>query len=185
MITEDDIKFYNLAQNLPNYNEALTTNWQVVFNKFPGIIYFAQSVTIPSITVNGIRTTYKNQRMFAPDNQIDYGQLTITFIVDEDFENYDALFKEFLVQEKAEKGNGNNLRELLHDMSVIRMSSNKVPTAVFKFTDVSLTTLGSINYTSTGAESDVIICDASFNITQMQVHSFRKSNLLDGKLKCD
>lgn len=185
MITDQDREIYNQAQNLQNYNEALSTNWQLVFNKFPGIIYFAQSVTIPDVTVNGIRIAHKNQRMFAPDNLIEYGQLTVTFIIDEDFENYDALLKEFQVQEKATKGNGDNIREILHDLSVIRLSSNKVPIAVFKFTDASLTSLGSINYTSTNSEADLIVCDVSFNITQMYVERLRKSNLLDGTLKCD
>lgn len=171
------------AQNLPNYNEALTTNWQLVFSKFPEIDYFAQSVTIPSISVSGTRTNFKNQRMFSPDNLIDFGQLTVTFTVDEDFNNYDALLREFFNQEKNTDGT-NKIRDLLHDVSVIRMSSNKVPIATFKFTDASLNSLGSINYTSTGAEPDILVCDATFNVTQMYIIPYRNSNNLDGTLTC-
>ena len=54
----------------------------------------------------------------------------------------------------------------------------------FKFTDASLTNLGSINYTSTGAEAEIIICDVSFNVTQMYIQRFRKSNILDGNIEC-
>lgn len=185
MIIDEDPRLYNESLNLKNYNEALVTNWQLVFESFPGIDYFAQSVTIPSITVDGIRVPHKNQRMFVPDNLIEYGQLTVTFIIDEDFENYDILLEEFRKQEKATQGNGNNIRELLHDVSVIRYSSNKVPIAVFKFRDASLTNLGSINYTSTVSEAEVILCDISLNITDMVVERFRKSNELDGTLKCE
>lgn len=180
--TQEEI--LNRAQNLRNYNEALTTSWELVFNKFPHLEYFAQMVTIPSVTVNGIRTPFQNQRTFMPDNQVDFGQLNVSFIVDEDFENYDAILEEFKKQDTAGKGNGNNIREILHDLSVIRYSSNKVPIAVFKFTDVSLNNLGSITYTSTGAEAEIIICDVSFNVTEMYVQRFRKSNTLDGTIEC-
>jgi hypothetical protein len=184
MIDNTEIEIFNRSQNLKNYNEALTTSWELVFNKFPDLIYFAQSVTIPSVTVDGIKTSFQNQRMYLPDNQIDYGQLNISFIVDEDFENYDAILEEFKRQETAGKGNGNKIREILHDLTVIRYSSNKVPIAVFKFTDASLTNLGSINYTSTGAEAEIIICDVSFNVSQMYIQRFRKSNILDGTIEC-
>lgn len=182
----NDYELYSSrAQNLPNYNEALATSWMLVFNKFPDLIYFAQSVTIPGVTTSGIRTTFKNQRTFMPDNQIEFSDFTAQFIVDEDFANYDALLQEFFVQEKATQGNGNNIRELLHDFSVVRLSSNRVPIAVFKFTDASLNSLGSISYNTTGSEPDLLICDVTFNVTQMYVQSFRKSNEKDGQLTCN
>lgn len=177
----EDYDYTTLATNQPNYNEAMTTNFLVSFKKFPGLTYFAQNVTIPSVSVNGIRTPFQNQRTYMPDNQIDFGQLTITFIVDEDFANYDTLFQEFLNQEKG-KG---SVQTLLHDLTVIRYSSNKVPISAFKFANASLTNLGSINYSTTGSESDLIVCDVSFNVTRMEIEVLRKANKKDGELNCN
>lgn len=173
------------AQSLKNYNEAFSSSFELVINRFPELLYFVTSVTLPSVTVDGVRTTFKNQRTFYSDNVIEYGQLILTFQVDEDFENYDALFKEFKLQEKASEGNGGNIKEILHDLTLIRLSSNKVPIALIKFTDASLTSLGSINYTTTSSEADIIICDITFNVTEMVIEPLRKSNLLDGSLTCN
>ena len=164
---------------LDNYNTALTTNWQVSFHKFEGLAYFAQNVTIPSLSVSGIPVNYRNRVAVMPDNKIDFGQLTISFQVDEDFTNYDRLFKEFLLQETASSGQGKKISEVLHDLTVTRLSSNNVPIARFNFKGCSLTMLGSINYTSINNDSDIALCDASFSVSRMEIENLRKSNLRD------
>lgn len=168
-------------QRRDNYNLAFVTNWQCTFASFPDLVYFAQNVTIPSVTVNGIITPFKNQRTFMPDNRIDFGQLTITFLVDEDFNNYDRLFKEFLLQEKAPDGKP-KIKEVFHDLTVTRLSANNVPIASFKFTGCTLNNIGSINYNTTGNDPDLVVCDVSFNITRMEIVNLRKSNLKDNEV---
>lgn len=182
MSYERDENDYSLSTNLENYNEAFLTSWKFVCNKFPDLVYFAQLVTIPSISVSGIKLHYKNQNTTLPDNVIDFGQLIISFIVDEDFNNYDRLIGEFFKQERAPTGEG-SIRKILHDITVIRLSSNNVPIAQFDFKDCALNNVGSISYTSTGTEPDLAICDVSFSITRMNITNLRKSNLLDGYLE--
>ena len=169
-------------QNLANLNEAFVTSWQMVCNDFPEIVYFAQNVTVPSISISFVPVPFRNQLAKYPDNKIEFGSLTVTFIVDEDFNNYDKLFKEFLKIETAEDGQGSNIRSVLHDITVTRLSSNNVPIARFIFTDCSLADIGSINYTTTGSEPDVAVCDVSFNVTRMEIENLRKANKLDGML---
>ncbi len=172
----------NELNRLENYNNALTTNWQVTFHKFEALQYFAQNVTIPSLNVDGIPVTYKNTRAYLPDNKIEFGQLTVSFVVDEDFVNYDRLFREFLLQETASKDRGRKIDEVLHDLTVTRLSSNNVPIARFNFKGCSLTSLGSINYTTTGNDPDIALCDVSFNVTRMEIENLRKSNIKDDEV---
>lgn len=171
----------NNMQRLDNYNLAFVTNWQCSFKDFPDLVYFAQNVTIPSLSVNGIQTPYKNQRTFMPDNRIDFGQLTITFLVDEDFNNYDTLIKEFFLQEKAPDGRP-KMKEVFHDLTVTRLSSNNVPIARFIFSGCTLTNVGSISYNTTGSDPDLVVCDASFNVTRMEIENLRKSNKRDNEV---
>ena len=173
---------YSRSSNLDNYNEAYVTSWKFVCNKFPDLVYFAQLVTIPSINVSGIKVHYKNQNTTLPDNVIDFGQLIISFIVDEDFNNYDRLISEFFKQERAPNGEG-RIQKVLHDITVMRLSSNNVPIAQFDFKDCALQNVGSISYTSTGTEPDLAICDVTFSITRMSITNLRKSNRLDGYLQ--
>lgn len=169
-------------RRMDNYNTALVTNWQVSFHKFFELEYFAQSVIIPSLSVSGIPVDYRNRRAMMPDNKIDFGQLTISFIVDEDFKNYDRLFQEFMLQEVASRGQGMKIEEVLHDLTVTRLSSNNVPIARFNFKGCSLTSLGSINYVTNGNDSDQVLCDVSFNVSRMEIENLRKSNLRDDEV---
>lgn len=152
-----------------NYNPALISSWIISFAKIPEIVYFAQNVTLPSVSVDAIPVPFKNFRNPIPDNTIVWGDITISFIIDEEFINYDRLIKEFLLQEKATDGNANNHNELFSDMTVTRMSSNNRELSKFVLKNISLNSLGSINFNSNSTDPDSIFCDATFSVGRMEI----------------
>ena len=64
----------------------------MLVKKLPNTKYFATGVNIPSVTVGeSIQPTPLGANIKLPD-KIAYGEMTITFIVDENMENWTELF---------------------------------------------------------------------------------------------
>lgn len=170
----DNKKDYINVNTVENYNNALSTNWIVIFHNLPNVQYFVQSINLPSISVDTIPVPYMNQTAKIPDNKINFGDLSMTFIIDEDFVNYDALMAELFTQEDSNVNVKYN-NKVFHDITVTRMSSNNVPIARWHLEACSLNMLGAVNYDSTQSEPALIVCDASFSVTRMSVEHMRKS----------
>ena len=71
-----------------NYNNALSTSFKFVIDIIPSLTYFAQSVTIPTLTVDSIETKIRNYRAKLPDNHMVMDDLMLQFLVDEDYYNF-------------------------------------------------------------------------------------------------
>lgn len=166
----------NPYRNLDNYNPSYATSWIMSAGAIPEMDYFIQNVTIPSITVDTIIAPYKNYEVKLADNRISFSDLVITFVIDEDFNNYDKMIERFLLNEMASRGKGNDYKEVLNKITLTRLSANNVPIARFHFNDCVLNSLGSITYTSMGSEPDLLVCDASFSVNRMEIERIGKSN---------
>lgn len=170
----DNKKDYPNNLTIENYNNALTTSWIVTFHHLPNLQYFCQSLTLPSMNVDYIPVNFRNYTGKVPDNKINFGDLVLTFIVDEDYVNYDSLMDELFLQEDSSQEMTYN-NTVLHDITVTRLSSNNVPIARYHLEACSLNSLAGLNYSTTQSDPDLVVCDASFSVTRMVVEKLRKS----------
>lgn len=71
-----------------NKNYLQETNYRFVLKKTPALNFFCTGVSMPSLSMNSIDHHNPFQRMPETGVQATFDQLTITYIVDEDMENY-------------------------------------------------------------------------------------------------
>ena len=62
--------------------------FKFVIKKTPNVNYFVQSVSLPSITLNRVDVPNPFIKIPLPGDHLDFGELTLTFKVDEDLKNY-------------------------------------------------------------------------------------------------
>lgn len=72
-------------------NFLTTSRFLVNLSRLPGVDFYCQSVTTPDINVNTNLTKYSVGYTYETDTQISYGNLTLTFIVDENLDNYNQV----------------------------------------------------------------------------------------------
>ena len=145
---------------LLNFNDALQTSFVFKMAKSPLLTYSTQNVTFPSISVNDIPVNYKNYNGYVPSNTIQYEPLNLSFVVDENFINYDYLYKQLLIY--SQKPQSGNISEVFDELHVFRLNSAKKPIADIVFHNTFCTNLSSIDYNTNSSTDDMIICNATF-----------------------
>lgn len=152
---------------MTNFDDAHQTNFVLKLEKSPELSYNTQNVTFPSVSVSSIETPYRNAKAYLPDNVVQYDPLTITFVVDEDFKNYNYLFKEMLSY--AGKKDTNEIKKVFDTIHIFRLNNDKVPIADIAFIDGFCTDLSSVEYSVNVSDDDIIVCTATFRYQTFEI----------------
>lgn len=86
-----------------NLNDAQANKWVGIFQGMEGLMLKIISVPIPAIAagLSEIGGT-ENVTLFVPGDHVVYDDLSIDFLIDEDFKNYEALFNWAVANTKDE-----------------------------------------------------------------------------------
>lgn len=154
-----------------NYNNAISTSFKVNVDKIPELTYFAQSITLPGFSVNPIETAYRNNKIKYPDNVVIKDDFIIQFLVDEDFYNWDKIRLWFLECQ----GEDVNILNLMSDVYVIRLDSNKNPIARITLKGAFPINVGAITNSHNISDPDIVPCDVSFAFQELTIDYFNRS----------
>lgn len=159
-----------------NFLSPLNFNFQI--KRAPHVNFFIQKVNIPSINLPPV--TFPNPMVNIPlsGEHITYGELEVTFKVDEDLHNYLEIHNwikdlgkpiEFtgyrnLAEKKEFTGEG-----LRSDISLIILSSTKSANYEIKFADAHPIFLSSIVFNTTDENVNYVEASATFKYTYFEI----------------
>ena len=140
-------------------NYLSPTNFSVSIERLPNVEFFCQKTSVPGLTAQAITMGSPTNPFYEVQSQVSYGDLDITFIVDENMNNY----KEVLNWMEGISGpeSTKQTKSLLaaagfkSDIVLTITNSHKNPHVRFQFKDCFPTTLGSI-------QLDVNVEDVSY-----------------------
>lgn len=132
--------------------------------RLPTTNFFVQSVSLPSLSLSSIVQPTPFYATHITGNTLEFGELSVTFKVDEDMVNYRELFDWMVGLGFPRKFDEyKNLKEsdfsLYSDGSLIILSSQKNSNILFKFTNMFPVSLDSIQLDIT--QEDVIYTDCT------------------------
>lgn len=169
MIPQDRVA--GAVQNTPeNTNPAFASNFRLVIPKVRSGVYFCSEVSFPDLTCEPVRVPMR----MAPalkffGNKITHSDMTIRFIVNEDYSNYQQMsdwYKATLVYEDFFKTGLDTSINLLSNVGHLLILSNKKnPVARFRFDGLMITSLTSIEYNSSLTDSTATTATATFAFT--------------------
>lgn len=162
-----------------NINPLQSNGFQFAINKLPEVTFFCQEVTLPSIDLPAADMSSPLVDMPIPGDKLNFGELNIVFLIDEDMANFVAVhnwmvglgfprshddYKRFLLQNR----NSLSTNELLAGYSdatlqVLDSSNNAVRTITFL--DAFPTSLAQITLQSTTSDTQYLAASASFRFT--------------------
>ena len=144
--------------------------------KYPKVSFFCNSSRIPEISLGtAIQPSYLKD-LDVPGEKLTYGDLTISFLVDEGLENYMAVhnwmtglgFPETTQQFKNLTTNDDGIRDLKEqysDGSLSILNSNYRATANVKFKDLFPVSLTSLEFDSSVTDIQYFTAEATFKYT--------------------
>lgn len=131
-------------------------------NRLPKTNFFVQRVSLPSLNLSSINQPTPFHTPKRTGHTMTFGELSVTFKVDEDMNNYREIFdwmvglgfpRDFREYSNLERSD----ESLYSDASFIIMSSQKNPSILFKFINLFPTSMGGIEFDTT--QDDVVYTD--------------------------
>lgn len=164
------------------FNFAAINNFYCVALDIPGAAFYTQTVSLPSATMEdtpSYNTPFNNIPLAGTGMK--YGELQLSFIVNEDFSNYKALYEwmtgitfpqnnqQFIDQVNKKTGlfpGGKNVEMMLRsDLHVVALNSRNEPITVIKFLDAFPTSIGSLPWDATQSDVTNFTAAISFSYT--------------------
>jgi len=76
------------SKQISNRNFLSPIGFKFTLAKFPKVTFFSKSARIPEISLNTLQQSNYLKMIDVPGDQLNYGDFTLKFLVDENLENY-------------------------------------------------------------------------------------------------
>ena len=171
------------------YDYATGTQWRLAFNRLPKTTWFCTAANVPGITLGEAQYATPMSDMFVTGDKLTFETLNITFLVDEELQNYRELW-DWLVgmgspvshsqwETTLAKGDGairtfstpdadprtkSTYEEsnLYSDATLIVYSSKNQPKVEVKFKNMFPTSLSSLEYSQEATDVEYFKASATF-----------------------
>ena len=169
-----------MATPIDNRNFLAPTGFKFALKRSPGVAFFCNEANIPDLNLGiAVQPTYLKD-IDRPGDKIQFGDLTIRFLVDEDLTNFMEIqnwirglgfpesLDEFsdLEKEAVMPSNfGNKERDIFSDGTLQILSSNLVPSFQVVFNDLFPYTLSTVTFDATDTDIEYFTADVSFKYT--------------------
>lgn len=140
-----------------NYNQAIGTSFKLEIPEFREINYFIQTTELPGMTMGGVDSPFDNHATNMPSNRIEYDPLNLTFLVDEDFENYNRL-RLWMHQVVGTEP----VVDAMKNLTLHVLDSNKKPIRGVRFYKAYPTMMSAIPLESSNTDAVPVVCNATF-----------------------
>lgn len=148
--------------------------------RFPKVTFFANTASLPQITLGqAIQSNYL-KALTHPGDRVEYGELPIQFLIDEDMLNYTLIHNwitglgfpescQQFIDVTTGRDGGSDLELQYSDASLQILNSNYNVISKIKFWDIYPTSLSSMDFTATDTDVNYFTANATFQFTYMQI----------------
>lgn len=153
-------------------NLAKSTNYRLNMSILPGTQFWLTTCNLPTMSANEVMIGHPlHGNIYRPGGAVVGAPMTVTFLVDEDYENYMEIIK--LMYKAAgldPKERTNDVREIISTGSIHILSNNKnVSDKVFTFHNMFPTILGELQMNNESAEP--LLTDLTLQYDYMTMES--------------
>jgi hypothetical protein len=171
----------NLSCPVPtNINPLSPNGFNFSIQKMPGISFFCQEVNLPGLTLPTIEVL--NPLGYTPfaGDIINWDDLSIQFLIDEDMANYRALYdwitglgfptdhSQFQDFADSQNNYSGRLMKEFSDGTLQILGSNNQPVQTIRYADIVITSIGAMTFTSTSTDVNYLIGNATFKYNMFE-----------------
>ena len=172
----------NFPNQISNRNFLSAVGFKFTLAKYPKVDFFSNSARIPEISLDVARQSTYLKDLDIPGEKLNYGDLTLRFMVDENMENYISIyewltglgFPETTTQFRTlttDDGGVRDQKEAFSDGTLRILNSNFREVAKVKFLDLFPTSLSSLDFDATSTDINYFTAQVSFKYTVYQLTS--------------
>ena len=178
---------------IENRNFLAPVGFQFNLQRSPGTAYFCNQANIPDITLGVTEQPTYLRQIPTPGDMMDFGDLNIRFLVDEDLKNFMEIQKWIRglgfpesVQEfrdlaksgaRPEKSYKLEGEDIYSDGTLQILSSNLVPKFNVNFKDLFPVSLTTLTFDATDTDIEYFTADVSFKYTMYNITDVQNNPL--------
>ena len=178
----------SIVGQIENRNFLAPTGFQFQLNRAPKVAYFGNRVNIPSMSLGVANVPTYLKDIPLPGDKLDFDDLTLTFLVDEDLENYQEIqhwmrglgFPESLKEiydyqkEKSDISQPNKSQlNLYSDGTLTVLDSVNNPKFKIVFENMFPVSLSTLDFDATQTDLEYFTAEVTFNYT---IYNIREIN---------
>lgn len=167
-------------KQLDNRNYMSPIGFRFSIARFPKVTFFSNQASVPEISLGVANQPSYLKPVPVPGDRVQYGELPMQFLVDEDFLNYTLVhnwitglgfpkipsqFLEWTTDAEGQR----DLKLQYSDATLDILNSNYNPIAKIKFWDIFPTSLSSLDFNATDTDINYFIANATFQYTYYQI----------------
>lgn len=175
-IEESDKISGNYEQNVlrrqpGNTNFLLPTGFKFTLQRIPSVTYFCQSCNIPAFSFSEIIQPTRFNPAKHPGRGYEYGDLDITFLVDEDMVNYLEIYDWMRLMGNLDDHSEyeENTNQHFSDASITILNSAMNANLSVNFKNIFPKSLSGIDFSSTNSDTEPLLVTATFAYTTFEV----------------
>ena len=157
-----------IANQPTNINQLNVVSFATNFLRMPGINYFCQRVNIPGMSLANTVQATPFANIPIEGDVLEFEDLSISFIVDEDMQNYLELYNWLHAlgfPERYAQYDNQTGKDIKSDVNIIIHTNKSNPNYSIVFKDVFPIQLGVINFDTNNTDLEPIVVDATFKYT--------------------
>jgi len=170
------------SKQIQNRNFLSPVGFKFSLSKDPKVSFFCNSARIPEITLSLTQQPSYLKDLDVPGGKVQYGDLSLRFLVDEDMQNYMAIHnwitglgfpestEQYLNLITDEDGT-QDVKKAFSDGSLYILDSSYNTTAIVKFKDLFPVSLTSLDFDSTQTDIQYFTADVSFKYTIYSINT--------------
>lgn len=165
---------------IENRNFLSPTGFKFILSREPKVSFFCNQANIPDLILGIANQPTYLKNIPVPGDMIEFGDLSIRFLVDEDLQNYMCIqnwirglgfpeslleFSELEQKGIVERNNSNMLQNIYSDGTLQILSSNQIPNFQIVFKDLFPYTLSTLTFDATETDVNYFTADVNFKYT--------------------
>lgn len=163
-----------------NINPLSPNGYMFSINKLPNLSYFAQSVSLPVITLGAAEVATPFVTIATPGEKPEFGSLSVQFLVDEKMENFKAIhnwinglgfpdnYEQYSEFNRGDSVNNSEYSKNTSDATLIVLGNNNNPIQTIQFYDCWPDSLGSLTFTSNNQDVQYLVGEVTFRYSHYQ-----------------
>ena len=168
------------SKQIQNRNFLSPVGFKFTLSKEPKVTFFCNSARIPEITLDVLQQPTYLKDLDVPGTKLQYGDLNLRFIVDEDMVNYMAVHNWLTGLGAPETlnqyynlidGTGEDPKKSFSDGSLYILDSSYNTSAIVKFKDLFPVSLSSLEFDSTLTDIQYFTADVVFKYTIYNINT--------------
>ena len=172
---------YNIYyKQLDNRNYMSPIGFQFSIARYPKVSFFSNKAGLPEISLGGAEQPNYLKQIMHPGDRVEYGELNIEFLVDEDMLNYTLIhnwmtglgfpdspqqFKDITTDNSGQ----DDMKLQYSDGTLGILNSNYNTIARVKFWDLYPTSLSTLEFSATDADINYFVATTTFNFLYYQI----------------